>query len=34
MIDYIDNLIDQGIDVTSQMETKKGKNRNAKDIPF
>lgn len=34
MIDIIDNLIDQGVQTTNDMELKKGKNRNAKEIPF
>lgn len=36
-MDLIDNIIDQGVAITSQindMEHKKGKNRNAKEIPF
>lgn len=33
-MDLIDNLIDQGVQTTNDMELKKGKNRNAKEIPF
>ena len=30
----IDNLIEAGVQTTQEMEVKKGKNRNAKEIPF
>ena len=32
--DLIDNLIDAGVQTTQDMIAKKGKNRNAKEIPF
>ena len=32
--DLIDNLIDAGVQTTQDMQAKKGKNRNAKEIPF
>ena len=34
MSDLIDNLIESGVQTTQEMEVKKGKNRNAKEIPF
>ena len=34
MADIIDNLIAQGVQTTQDMIAKKGKNRNAKEIPF
>ena len=34
MPDLIDNLIEQGVQTTQDMIAKKGKNRNAKEIPF
>lgn len=34
MDDIIDNLIAQGVQTTQEMEVKKGKNKNAKEIPF
>ena len=34
MADLIDNLIEQGVQTTNDMQVKKGKNRNAKEIPF
>ena len=34
MADIIDNLIAQGVQTTQEMEVKKGKNKNAKEIPF
>lgn len=34
MADIIDNLIAQGVQTTNDMQVKKGKNRNAKEIPF
>ena len=30
----IDNLIEAGVSTTREMEVKKGKNKNAKEIPF
>ena len=30
----VDSLIEQGVQTTCDMQTKKGKNRNAKEIPF
>ena len=34
MPDIIDNLIEAGVQTTQDMQAKKGKNRNAKEIPF
>ena len=34
MSDLIDNLIESGVQTTQEMEVKKGKNKNAKEIPF
>ena len=34
MLDNIDNLIEAGVQTTQEMEVKKGKNKNAKEIPF
>ena len=34
MPDIIDNLISAGVQTTQDMQAKKGKNRNAKEIPF
>ena len=33
-MDLIDNLIDQAVQTTNDIEVKKGKNLNAKEIPF
>ena len=33
-MDLIDNIIESAVKTTNDMELKKGKNRNAKDIPF
>ena len=34
MLDSIDSLIEAGVQTTQEMEVKKGKNKNAKEIPF